>query len=430
MDGIAGGYTLLHLALDGDPEILKTLLEFRKRFDINALSSDGVTALHGSIKRSDIRYLQILIRAGADLNTPDPNGETALHIAARKAETLDHLKLLLTQSDIDSDKICSKLGSPLCIASRKLNVEGVRALVDRGVNVNLSIPNNLLSTPLISVLGTYGCTTRSKDILTIDVITRILVFKEADVKQTVPGGRFYTALTAACLSAGPATLKFLIEEGAKVDLADTVSGRLPHHFAAANGLDNFQAIMLSYRGDMMVSDNQQKNCLHWAAQFGNLGVVEFIISRLNDEGKLARYINRPDSDGWTPLCWASRPCKGGWVKNMRSEQPNSEGVVKALLLNGAQRDVKCSLGNGTDTEELTPLDLARRCDAGEDIIAMLQHGVGDQSDFEAGSGMIAEGPVRIYALYENLFCDICFHVSFPYNNPTPFSIAPPTTQQA
>ena len=300
MEGMAGGDTLLHLALGRDLEILTALLEFRKNIDINALNKDGFTALHNIVLQRDIKYLQTLIRAGADLNTPGPDGETLLHSAAAEAEAIDHLKLLVAQPDIDLDKLCSSLGSPLCIASAKLNVEGVQALLDRSADVNIAIPNILLSTPLILVLSTFGCTTRSKYILTIDVITRMLVFNspnKANVKQTLRGGRFHTALAAACISAGPATLKFLVEEGAEVHLADTVSGRLPQHFAAANGIDNFQAIALSYRSDLMASDKEQKNCLHWASQFGNLQAVEFIISRLSDDERLAHYINRPDSDG-------------------------------------------------------------------------------------------------------------------------------------
>lgn len=171
MEGMAGGDTLLHLALGRDLEILTALLEFRKNIDINALNKDGFTALHNIVLQRDIKYLQTLIRAGADLNTPGPDGETLLHSAAAEAEAIDHLKLLVAQPDIDLDKLCSSLGSPLCIASAKLNVEGVQALLDRSADVNIAIPNILLSTPLILVLSTFGCTTRSKDILTIDVIT-------------------------------------------------------------------------------------------------------------------------------------------------------------------------------------------------------------------------------------------------------------------
>ncbi|KAI1771105.1 ankyrin repeat-containing domain protein [Hypoxylon cercidicola] len=410
MDDMVHDETILHLALGEDIEILKTLLESRKGFDINTVDKTGLTALHSAVYESDINYMQVLIRAGADLNKPDRDGETPLHDAAQEAETLDHLKLLLAQPDIDLDAPCPKWGSPLCIASRTLNVEGVRALLDRGADANFTSPNIYLPTPLMSVLGTDRCIdgrTRSEHILTIDVISRMLVLhstSEANVKQTVPGGIFHTALAAACISAGPATLKFLLEEGAEANLADVVSGRLPHHFAAINGLDNFQAISHSYQGDLMAPDKEQKNCLHWAAQFGNLKTVEFIISRLTNDGSLSLYINRPDSDGWTPLCWAARRWHRAWLYRMRSEQPDFMGVITKLLQNGAQPDVKCKLGRGADTQGLTPVDLARRCQADDGIVAILNHRAEDRTEFEQS--------VPIYAFHGDVICGICLNPIF------------------
>lgn len=419
LDCMVLSQTLLHLALSKDLDILKTLLEFRRSINIDAPNAYGFTALHLAATRSDTKHLQLLIKAGANLNVQTPNGQTPLHIAAEKAEAIGHLRFLLAQPDIELDSICQGRGSPLFIASRGLNVEGVRALLDAGANVNLTIPNSPFPTPLMSVLGTHGRTTRDKDVQTIDIITRMLVLKprkKANVKQTNPGCGFYTALAAACFCAGPETLQFLVEQGAEVRLADEVSGRLPHHFAAANGLGNFRAIALSYRGDLMAPDKEEKNCLHWAAQFGNLRTVEFIIARLRYERRLECYINRPDSDGWTPLCWAARCCGDSWARDMRSEQPDFSGVVKMLLLNGAKPDVECKLGNGTGSETLTPLDLARRCDAGQDIISMLRQNIEARAEFKVRSKSITlEGPVEIYELQNDCTCRTCSTVSLSFS---------------
>jgi ankyrin repeat protein len=62
---------------------------------------------------------------------------------------------------------------------------------------------------------------------------------------------------------------------------------------------------------MMVSDNEGKNSLHWASQFGNSKTGEFILSRMNNLPVMqAKYVALANSDGWTPLCWAVRPCNG------------------------------------------------------------------------------------------------------------------------
>ncbi|KAJ8129909.1 hypothetical protein O1611_g3719 [Lasiodiplodia mahajangana] len=414
MDNIVNNKTLLHLALDGDPEVLSTLLEFRNSIDVDILDGDGFTALHRAISNGDIRYVQILIRAGADLTKLAPNGDTALHIAARDVKTIDHLKLLLDQSGVDINRISLGSGTPLCVAARYLNLEGIDMLLDRGADVDISLPNSLHSTSLTSVLTTFRRTMREDDILIIDKITRMFVrnsTEKADVKQTIPGNGFYTALAAACFYAGPMTLKFLIEQGADAYLAHELTGRLPHHFAAANGIENFGVIMSFYHGDMMTPDNAQKNCLHWAAQFGNFEVVKFILSRLHEEGRLVDYINEPDSDGWTPLCWAARPFNGGVGKEIRSEKPNFAGVVKLLLQNGAKRDVKCAWRHGWVCAELTltPLDLARRCNPDQGIMTILQGGRDDRAGLPGQVDASSLEPDRVYAYHETITCVHCLN---------------------
>lgn len=114
---------------------------------------------------------------------------------------------------------------------------------------------------------------------------------------------------------------------------------------------------------------------------------------------------------------------------MRSEKPDLAGVVRTLLLNGAQRDVQCTLGNGVDNQTLTPLDLARRCDAGNSIIEMIQYGLLDRAEDEMQNGIVAEGPVRMYAFQENYICDICFNVSFSFSTANPLLIIIHTRSQ-
>lgn len=112
----------------------------------------------------------------------------------------------------------------------------------------------------------------------VDEVVRTLVLSGANIRMTVPS-TFYNALATACYGANPGTINFLIDRGGFPNFADPISGRLPIHFAAASGIANFQTIFLPYRGDMMATDNHAKNCLHWAAQFGNSRTVDYILSR-------------------------------------------------------------------------------------------------------------------------------------------------------
>lgn len=211
---------------------------------------------------------------------------------------------------------------------------------------------------------------RDRDAQKMDMVVRMLVSNKADIQQTLCGSAFTfdTAFQGACFNAGVATINFLLDEGASVQHCDSL-GRLPLHFAAANGIENFLAVMLTYRGDIMAPDKEGKTCLHWAAQFGNSQTVKFIIDRLHDAD-----VDCKDSDGWTPLCWAARGSNPGDFGKMRSEKPDFLNVIRTLLRHGASPETVCSLSDdeGTGTIHKTPLSLARLCGSGVEITSALE----------------------------------------------------------
>lgn len=405
-DTVSGGRSLLHLAVDGPAEVLKILLEFGKSISLNHRDDAGQTPLLAARNSANLDCLKLLIKAGADVNAQGHRGETALHNAVWHNMS-SFLSVLLSQSDIDVNRKSSLLGSPLHVACRTIRIESVFAILDHGADINMVVKNIFQSTPLIAaLLPDTSTATRSQDATRIDHIVRTLVQRGANVQLVVCGSTFYTALSAACLGTGVSTLNFLLDEGASPQLADPVSGRLPLHFAAANGIENFRTILLSYRGDMMAADKEGKNCLHWAAQFGNTKTVNFILSRL--DMKQSHYVGLADSDGWTPLCWATRPCKVGLAKDMRSEKMDYPGVVRSLLRHHADRAVTCRIGKPPVREAVTALELARRCDATEEVINLLRYGIDGrpESDSEGDD----DTPVRRYNMWATI-CGVCLSVS-------------------
>lgn len=414
LDVVCNGFPLLHRAVKQEStEFLKILLEFRKALDINVVGSNGQTALHDAVNLGAIEHVRILIKAGADLNASDKSGETVLHRAADQNETAI-LSLILAQEDVNVDMVPSKLNSPLQVACLRANIDAVRALINKKADVERAIPGIFRSTPLMAALLPWGAN-RSEHASIIDTMARILVHSQAPVYQKVRGSRFYTALSIACFGAGVGTLNFLLDQGASVQLADPDSGRLPLHFAAANGIENLQAILLSYKGDLMTADKEGKNCLHWAAQMGNAQATKFILDRLRSDtpGAEAQYINQGDSDGWTPLCWAMRQCDGYIGQGMRSEKLDLVGVVRTLLKHGADPSLPGTLGSVRDgessemsdqflrPEKLTPLELANRFGADHDIIKMLEDATGIRDSVPCVRWLRPSGDI----------CDICLNVS-------------------
>ncbi|RTE83620.1 hypothetical protein BHE90_001804 [Fusarium euwallaceae] len=429
LDFTLGGGNLVQLAIGEPLEIPQILLEFHKAIDINHRDNIGRTALHLAARASSPSELRLLIKAGADVNAQDSDGKTPLHVLAQCDNKGPFLSLLLEQPEIEVNSVAPSWGCPLHVACRSIKVDNVRVLIEAGADVepDVALPSIVTSTPLMAALLPKSDAIRGRDSPTVDKIVRMLVFKGASVQRTVRGSCFYTALSAACYAANVNTLNFLLDEGASTQLIDPIFGRLPLHFAAANGIENFQAVFLAHRGDMMVADREGKNCLHWAAQCGNTKTVDFILSKLqqqDDTGRvLASYINRPDSDGWTPLCWAARPYADNWMEGMRSEEGDFAGVVRLLLRYKADRAVRCRLGlaGANSFSEFTPLDLAQRCDADVEILKLLKDGLEEEGIADSAGQQqqrqhaeLEESPlisVRRWAAHSTI-CNFCLNPIF------------------
>ncbi|CAI0644528.1 unnamed protein product [Colletotrichum noveboracense] len=314
--------------------------------------------------------MRILTRAGADINIANGQGYTALHDAAYRND-LDVTSFILAQPEVKVNITAPSYGTALHMACKRLNVEVIRSLISHGADTNAIAFNYANGTPLMSTMLSNEDAVRDRDAQKVDMVIRMLVSNKADIQQTMCGSAFTfdTAFQGACFNAGVATINFLLDEGASVQHSDAL-GRLPLHFAAANGIENFLAVMLTHRGDMMATDKEGKTCLHWAAQFGNLQTVKFIIDRLRGAD-----VDCKDSDGWTPLCWAARGSKPADFGKMRSEKPDFLNVICTLLRHGASSETVCNLSDdeGTGTIQKTALDLARLCVQA----AKLQHRIAD-----------------------------------------------------
>jgi ankyrin repeat protein len=409
--GIRGG-TLLHYAVLGPLEIMKIFLEFTKYLKLDRPDARGQTALlFGSgYKWATFDCLKLLVLAGADVNAKNEFGERPLHNTIMSDQT-SLLSLLLDQPEIEVN-CAADWYTPLQLACRRRNMQAVYALLDHGARVNQVVPRCLNSTALVAALRPMDAR-RDQDSENIDRLVRELVSRGADVKQAVKGNVVYTALSAACLGAGTGTINFLLDEGASADLADPVSGRLPLHFAAMNGIENFRAILLAYRGDIMRPDSSGKTCLHWAAQFGNAETVSFILSKAGDDAMRKQYVSAPDEHQWTPLCWAVRGLKLSWAEGMVSETPDHAAVVRTLLENGADPLIGCPLGNGDTTESVTLLELARRSGASDELISrfsMLAKQLEEIRPDGANRSARADGAlVRRYTAADGS-CDVCLSV--------------------
>ncbi|KAI1657332.1 hypothetical protein F4813DRAFT_389917 [Daldinia decipiens] len=132
--------------------------------------------------------------------------------------------------------------------------------------------------------------------------------------------------------------------------------------------------------------------------------LELILSRLEPHEQF-KYVNAPDVDGWTPICWAMRPIMDPTTRDKSGSEPmDYETTVRCLLKYGARRDIQCKMGKGQNAETFTLLELARLHSVSSDIIPLIirnRNGAGEYTSIE-------KDPDKKTYLCQLDFCAICY----------------------
>ena len=85
-------YTIFHAARDNKPKIVRKFIE--ENFNLEARDPDGRTALHIAASFGSIDVVRMLIKAKADTEAEDPEGNTPHDLAKfyQKWEVVNYLK--------------------------------------------------------------------------------------------------------------------------------------------------------------------------------------------------------------------------------------------------------------------------------------------------------------------------------------------------
>jgi len=236
------GNSLLHLAaLNGNREMLKVLLS-NEKIDIQARSEDGRTALFFGVNNGDVGIVQDLLKAGANPDLLDNDGDAVLHIVAMDGNA-KIMQILLahganpfvkTRDGQDAMEVAEDFGHD---PSHK-----VRDLLQAAMNKD------------------YEQFYHAAEINNVGVLN---AFLEKGVDINKPDADGYTALHWAAIEGSADAAKALLAAGADVNILDKDGNTSLHMAVSGNNADDKEVIkiLLSAKADAAIKNNDGQTAM-------------------------------------------------------------------------------------------------------------------------------------------------------------------------
>jgi ankyrin repeat protein len=128
-----GAAAFVDAAMNGNREAVRALL--KDGADVNTTQADGMTALHWAAQKGDVELAKVLLYASANLKaTTRIGGYTPLLIASRNGDAA--MIETLTEAGADANATTVNGTTPLMLASAAGKPAAVKALLARGASVN------------------------------------------------------------------------------------------------------------------------------------------------------------------------------------------------------------------------------------------------------------------------------------------------------
>ena len=231
----------------GDVELVKAIYE-KHRVDVNEKDKDGQTPLHLAAKKGHAEVVRMLFAFKADVSEKDAQGESPLHGAAEKGHP-QVARMLITKLNADVNEQDNDGWTPLHWAARHGDTAFVRMLISE-FKAKVDPPTKQKGSTPLHVAAENGH----------PKVARLLIMEfKADLSAKDNKGK--TPLHKAAIYGQPAIVKLFIDE---------------------------------FNPDLNARDNEGRTPLHRAAEKGTTKVVKLLVDAGAD-------VNRKDKGGYTPL---------------------------------------------------------------------------------------------------------------------------------
>jgi len=321
--------------------------------------------IHQAAKEGDLAKVKALLEKNEDLaEAKNKKGETPLHSAASGGQ-LEVVKFLVSKG-VDINLKENNGATALHLACYYGHRDAVEWLIDHGADKDVGDGDG--STPIFwAVHGGHKN------------IVELLIARGSDVNSK--DNNSITPLRIAVFRGNKEIIDLLIDKGAEVN-AKNESGATPLHEACVSGNKDVVELLIRKGTDIGIEDNSGNTTLHFASNHGHEEIVELLIAKGAD-------VNKITDGGDTPLHGAA------WG--------NHKEIVEFLMAKGAKLRVKNKIGR-------TPLDNAIWLNRKEIVELMIAKYDQRKTDKQAAQEEIMESerknegqkdPVKFTILYDN-----------------------------
>ncbi|HEY6344293.1 MAG TPA: ankyrin repeat domain-containing protein [Bryobacteraceae bacterium] len=249
---------LADAAMRGDGEAVRSLLS--EGAGVNTPQPDGTTALHWAVRHDDPATTETLIKAGADVKAANRYGVTPMNLAAVNGDAANIRNLLDAGADANSATPGGE--TALMTAARTGKLAAVQLLLDRGANVNAKDGVHAQTALMWAVLENHT-----------DVVN-LLLTRGADINAhtniTVPKGEYVPA------RAGGASGTGIVRQRA---LPTADGGMTPLLFAVRDGNAAMMRLLLDRGADINSPSGNRTSPLLIALLNGQVGLATELLER-------------------------------------------------------------------------------------------------------------------------------------------------------
>jgi ankyrin repeat protein len=118
-------------AMNRDTTAVRALVT--RKVDVNAVGSDGTSALLWTVRAGDVETAALLIKAGADVKLDNRLGATPLALATANGDAAIVRLLVDAGADVNAPDVANE--TPLMSAARSGSVAAVQVLLDKGAAI-------------------------------------------------------------------------------------------------------------------------------------------------------------------------------------------------------------------------------------------------------------------------------------------------------